>query len=230
MAVLAIPVINEPGLFEKCIASIDFPVELLVIDNSPEGFAAEIVERTCRGDYFVTEPPANLGFAASVNLVIKTHPADPYWLIANADVEFGKGDLEHLCAEMDKGGPRWVGITDWRVFGLSSDAVDMAGLFDEQYYPVYCEDADYEYRCKLVGVPHYFIEGTTSHVGSVSYRSDQRYARHNSRTYPANIEYYLRKWGGHPRGGETFSTPGNQGGNVADWRLDRARLAANRWT
>ena len=227
--VLAIPVLNRPDLLAKCLASIDTDVDLIVIDNSPAGFAAELIVEHYLGEFFVTEPPANLGYGPSLNHVIQTRPAEPFWLFANADVEFGAGDLDRLIAEMEKGGG-FVGVTDWRVFGLSAATVDTVGFFDPNFYPAYAEDADYERRCDLAGVSRYFIDGTTSHVGSVCYRSDERNARHNARTYPANVAYYIEKWGGAPRGGETYTTPFNRGGDLGDWRLDRRRLAANQWT
>lgn len=229
MVVLAIPVLNRPDLLAKCLHSIDYPVDLLVIDNSTEGFAAELVVEHFLGEFYVTEPPYNLGVAASWNLAIKSHAADPYWLIANADVEFGPGDIARLIAEMDKGGPRWVGLSgDWRLMGLSSEVVDQVGFFDENFYPIYCEDADYERRCGLAAIPWYFIDGTTSHVGSVSYRSDERNARNNARTYPSNVGYYIEKWGAPPRSGG-FPTPWDRGGPLSEWSLDRRRLADNRW-
>lgn len=226
---LGIPVINRPDLFRACVASIDYPVRLVVIDNSPESFAADILADTAL-DYFVTEPPANLGVAASWNLIIRTAPADPLWLIANADTTFGPGDLERLAGEGEMFGPRWVGMNgDWRAFAINAECVDRVGWFDENYHPVYCEDADYERRCTLAGVDWYFIDGAATHVGSVCYRSDERNARHNARTYPANLAYYQAKWGGPLRGGERYTTPFDRGGHVGDWRLERQRLADNDW-
>ena len=228
MSLLCIPVLNRPDLLAKCLASIDYPVDLLVIDNSPEAFAAEVVAEHYAGDYFVTEPPANLGYGASVNLAIRTHPKDPFWLVANADVEFAPGDLERLVTEMSQGAG-WVGITDWRVFGLSAEAVDRAGFFDEGFHPAFCEDADYERRCDLTGVSRYFIDGQTTHVRSVTL-GEERYARRNAQTYPSNLAYYEAKWGGPLRGGERFSTPFDSGAHPRTWSLDRRRLADNDWS
>jgi GT2 family glycosyltransferase len=226
---LAIPVLTRPDELARCLQSIDYPVDLLVIDNSDQGFAAATVVEHYEGEFYVTEPPANLGFAASVNLAIRTHPRDPYWLIANADIKFGPGDIERLCAEMEQGGARWVGLTDWRCFGLTQEAVDRAGLWDENFHPCYCEDADYEYRCDLTGVQRYAIDSTTDHIRSIVLE-DARYDRHNRRTYPDNVAYYEAKWGGTLRGGEKFTTPFGEGNHPRAWTLDRRRLAANDWT
>lgn len=228
---LAIPVLNRPDLLAECIASIDEPTDrLLIIDNSPEGTMGDVAEAAlpaCVRELFVTEPPANLGFTASVNHAIKTHPRSPWWAIANADTRFAPGDLARLAEAMT--GPRWVGVVDWRVFGLTAEAVAAAGLWDENFFN-YCSDADYEWRCHLAGVEMLRLPGLTDHVGSVCFAGDDRYAHQNARSYPAERDYYRRKWGGDLRGGEAFTTPFAAGGHVGDWRLDVARFATVAWT
>jgi GT2 family glycosyltransferase len=227
---LAIPVINRPDLLTRCLASIDtVPDRVLVIDNSPDGLDFTVPAQL-EPVLYIEAPASNLGVAGSWNHAIKTHPQAPWWGIANADTEFAPGDLDALASEMERGGPRWVGVNgDWRVFGLSFEAVQMAGLFDENHHPIYLEDCDYERRCDLVGVPRYFIDGGSTHVGSAAYRSDERYARANARTYPENVAYYRAKWGGGPRGGERFATPFDSGSSVAAWSLDINRLRDLAW-
>lgn len=226
--VLGIPCISRPDLLARCVASIDYPVgRLVIIDNSPDGLDDPPLPEPVRS-YFMAEPPANLGFAASANLVIRTHPAAPWWAIANADTEFAPGDLARFAEAMDGDGPRCVGIVDWRIFGLNQETVDTVGFLDENFHPAFCEDADYEYRCTLAGVPLTYLVGDTTHVRSVTL-GDNRYAQGNARSYPANRAYYREKWGGDLRGDERFTTPFDAGGSVRDWTLDRRRLAANEW-
>ena len=225
--VLAIPVIGRFDLLAQAIASIDVPVgRLVIVDNSPLGLG-DAVEAVCPptvASVCVTRPPANLGFPGSVNLVIKTHPEASWWCIANADVVFGPGDLANLARVMT--GARWVGVNDWRVFGLSFEAVARVGLWDENFWPCYCEDADYEYRCTLAGVEWGFIGGTTTHEGSVTIK-EARYAERNGHTYPANRAYYRAKWGGDLRGGETYTTPFDEG--TPERGLDISRVRAQAW-
>ena len=229
MRLLAIPCINRPDLLERCLASIDIvPDRVLVIDNSPDGLDFRVPDHLADVLYHET-PPANLGFGGSVNHAIRTHAHLDWWAIANADTEFAPGDLARLAAEMDKGGPRWVGLTDWRVFGLSFEAVQAAGLWDENLHPAYDDDCDYERRCDLAGVTRYFIDGGTTHVGSAAIRSDPRYRERNTRSHAANRAYYVAKWGGLPRGGERFTTPFDAAASVAAWTLDLRRLRDNAW-
>lgn len=227
---LAIPCINRPDLLERCLASIDVPIgRLLVIDNSPDGLDFRVPDHL-RDVLYHETPPANLGVAGSWNHAIKTHAHLDWWAFANADTELAPGDLARLAAEMSEPGPRWVGMNgDWRLMGLNAEAVARAGLYDENLHPCYDEDADYEWRCTLAGVPWYFIEGGATHVGSAAIRSDERYARANGRTHAANDAYYLLKWGGMPRRGERFTTPFDSGASVREWTLDVRRLRDNAW-
>jgi GT2 family glycosyltransferase len=226
MPVLAVPFLTGEHDLRRCVGSIDTPVRLLVIDNSDAGLP-DI--RPLDGEVFVIELPHNLGVAASWNLAIKCYPHEPFWIIANHDTVFAPGDLDRLITEMRTPGPRWVGMNgDWRVFGINAECVERVGFFDEQFVPVYCEDCDYERRCTLAGVAWYFIEGGTTHVSSASIR-EPRYSLGNARTYPANRAYHVAKWGGEVRGGERFTTPFDQGGDVGDWRLDLRRLRDQAW-
>jgi GT2 family glycosyltransferase len=118
---------------------------------------------------------------------------------------------------------------DWRAFGLTADAVERAGFFDENFHPIYCEDADYEYRCDLMGLERYFIEAGATHAGSAAYRSDPTYAAANAKTYPENVAYYAAKWGGTLRGGERFTSPFDGGGSPRDWTLSLRRLRLQAW-
>lgn len=228
--ILGIPVISDPELLKACLDSIDHPIEtLVVIDNSPDGQMGDIALSApeCVRDVRVTEPPSNLGVAASWNFIIRTAPKAAWWAIANADTVFGPGDLERLAVEMEQPGPRWVGMCgDWRVFGINREAVETVGFFDENFHPVYLEDCDYEYRCTLAQVPWYFLDGTSTHLGSHALR---HYRERNNRTYPANVRYFASKWGGSHRGGEVFTSPFGRGGSVRDWSLDLSRLRDLAW-
>ena len=219
--ILAVPVLNRPDLLARCLASIDIDVRLLVIDNSGAGLA----HRYLPDDAWLLEPPNNLGVAASWNLAIKCYPTEPFWLISNADTEFAPNDLARLVASEGYG---WTGLAgDWRAFKLTASTVERVGFFDENYVPIYCEDADYEYRCTLAGVRWGFIQGDTKHAGSVCL-DDHR--RDNDRTYPDNVEYFRRKWAMSVRGPVGRSTPFGRGGSVADGtQPSLSRLRANTW-
>jgi GT2 family glycosyltransferase len=198
--VLAIPFLA--GDLKPCLDSIDIDCRLVVIDNSPDGVAWDVVP----SDAHVIDVPGNIGYTASVNLVIRTLPHEPYWLIANHDVVFAPGDLHGLARATESGDWGWVGVNDWRVFGLTAEAVLRVGLWDENFYN-YCSDADYERRCDLAGVRWGAIEGETTHAGSAVIRDFPEYARANARSYPLEVEYHVAKWGVPPRGAGGYATP-----------------------
>lgn len=236
--IVGVPCVNRPDLLLRMLDSIDEPCTVLIIDNSPDGGISDIArnhewDTDMDGRGVIVRTlwfPANLGVAASWNLTIKYAPSEPYWVIANADTEFAPGALAALRSEAERGGPRWVGIDgDWRAFALTVDAVRVAGLFDENYHPVYVEDCDYEHRCRLAGVMAYTVPTGSRHEGSAAISSDPRLHALNGRTHRSNLAYHEAKWGGSIRGGETHATPFGRGGSVRDWELVIDRLRDNAW-
>jgi GT2 family glycosyltransferase len=221
--VLAIPALNRPDLLRQCLASIDEPVgRLLVIDNSPDGSMDP-------GGVEVIRVGANLGVAASWNLALKANPQAPWWAIASVDVEFGAGDLGRLAMFMERPEPTVGCLLRFGAFGLNRAALDSVGFFDESFHPIYCEDCDYEYRCKLAGVPIVDVGSGTVHLESGSVSLHAGHTADNARSFPANHDYYRAKWGGPVRGGEVFTTPFDRGGSIRDWTLDPARLRELAW-
>ena len=235
---LIIPVINRPDLLKRTIESIDTKLRtLLIIDNSPKADIGPQVMDIASGNPYIEHvfciyPWVNMGVAASWNFGIKQLREDGYWIIANADTEFGKGDLAALAAIGERQEPVWVGVNgDWRVFVINHWTIDRVGLFDENFHPIYCEDADFERRCTLSGVKWTFIDGLSTHEGSVSWKSDERGHRNNGRTYAKNVSYYITKWGAPPRSGrrEQFETPFNEPVPLDYWRTDIRRLDGLDW-
>lgn len=216
--VLGVPVLNRGDLAERMLGSADLAVaETLVILN---GDVDETRSHLQGHQVTFIDPGFNLGVAASWNFVVRARPAAPWWLIVNADIEFGAGDLERLADAMDKPGPRVACLYEFGAFGINAETVDTVGWFDENFHPIYFEDNDYRRRCHLAGVPVVNLISRTRHDNSATIASG--YARHNDRTFPRNGDYYAAKWGGPP-GHETRTTASH----VA---LDRRRLVDNAWT
>jgi GT2 family glycosyltransferase len=96
---MIIPVLNKYDLLEQMIASIDYPInELLIIDN---GSGAGEYQNDNIGKIRVLQLPSNLGVPASWNLGIKLYPFSPYWVISSNDVVFEKKTLEILAKALD---------------------------------------------------------------------------------------------------------------------------------
>lgn len=221
---IIVPILNQPDLLGKCLVSIDAPFErLVIIDNGG------VVDLEGPPSLTVIHPGHNLGVAASWNLGMRVTPTAPWWLITNFDIEFGEGDLAKLEATVDPGVAGIYYMLGMAAFALTQATVKAVGYFDENFHPAYDEDLDYSRRAKLLDLPVFEVGFTGTHVGSATIYADPVYRYMNGRTHPANDAYYARKWGGAKEGGETFSTPFNQGGHVGDWRLDPERLRDQVW-
>lgn len=217
--VLGVPILTGPEMLDEMLASIDQPVgEIVVIDN---GNVVGELNAT------VIKPGFNLGVAASWNRIIAERPSAPWWAIVGYDVILAPGDLARLTNHMvSTGGLALLG--GFNAFGLDHVALDRAGTFDENFHPAYFEDNDYDRRCQLVGVPLAALPSGLLHRTSSTISNNRTYSRENARTFPYNALYYKSKWGGPPRQ-ERYETPFNEGGSVADWKLDPERLATQRW-
>jgi GT2 family glycosyltransferase len=236
--VLGIPVYNRLDLLERCLKSIDFPVDVIVIiDNSPEQNLSEEYFPAKSKEYCVVTHP-NAGVAASWNEVIKLFPA-PWWMLVNNDIEFAPGDLERMakvawsrpdvaCGYGNHGASWWF---------VTEAGVDSVGLFDENIYPAYLEDCDWSYRADLLGIQRLCdVPGCRSRhgdgvmKGSCTAASDPKVRENNHRTHKGNFDYYVSKWGGINEK-EVFRRPFNNPSLPLDyWKYSPARRARQQWT
>jgi GT2 family glycosyltransferase len=216
--VLGLPLLNRADLAAGMLDSVTVEVgETLVILN---GEPQESREQLASWDATFIEPGCNLGVAASWNHVMRARPAAPWWFIVNADITFGRGDLERVCESMEDPDPRLVCLYEFGAFAINQAAVDTVGWFDENFHPIYFEDNDYRRRCHLAGVPIWNPISRTRHLNSATIASG--YEDRNAVTFPRNADYYAAKWGGLP-GHETVDAPRTP-------VLDRRRLVDNAWT
>ena len=227
-----VPILNQPDLLRRMIASIDHPVGRMVVIDNGDVVDPEIGGRPPYPPFptRVIAPGHNLGVSASWNLGIKATPLSPWWLIVNHDIEFGAGDLARLDAMVEPRGAILYEMVGLAAFVVTPPLLDAVGFFDEGgFHPAYDEDIDFVRRVTLAGLPRITVPFTGTHVGSATIHSDPTYRHFNSRTHPANDRYYAAKWGGEKEGGETFTTPFNRGGHLGDWRLDINRLRDQAW-
>ena len=138
----------------------------------------------------------------------------PYWIISNDDVAFGPGFLKEMkdAAESDSevgivhGHSGDINLGSWDLFLIKDFVVQKYGLFDENLYPAYCEDADYIMR--FVNLPLKRIMS----LNSMYYHGlgdKTQYYEHGSQTKKSvpelenklifsnetNFEYLNEKWG-----------------------------------
>ena len=236
--ILAIPILNRGDLLLRCIHSIDYPVEKLIIVNNGNDLsvnaAIEQIESEGEFDFRIFTPMCNLGVGASWNWIMRNNPAE-YWLMVGNDIQFTPGDLakidKFVCAH-----PEFVLCpANWghSLFAIRPSCVDQAGYFDENFYPAYSEDQDQMYRIKLAGAKWqdcpdiHSLHGEPPLWGSSTVWSDPVLNKKCGVTQQNNHEYFKRKWGGAP-GEETFTHPyDNPELGLKDWIIDPELAKAN---
>jgi GT2 family glycosyltransferase len=141
-------------------------------------------------------------------------------MIINDDMQPVAGDVDKVAEAAAKQRDKYVMMcmgTDARKrkrvsmhFGFTAVnplAIQVIGMFDENYFPIYGEDADYVRRAKLAGLQHGMVRGTkVIHQGSKNIYTAPGLLEQNQKTYAATLAYQIRKWGGH-YGQERYTCP-----------------------
>jgi GT2 family glycosyltransferase len=130
-------------------------------------------------------------------------------VVVNEDVLLAPGDVDRLSttAVHRRDAPLVMGRayhhserawswSEYGCFAINPLTMETLGCFDENFFPIYCEDSDFRRRLKLADLkPAYCEETRIVHGGSQSL-SQPSVARQNSVTYARNRQYYQRKWSG----------------------------------
>ena len=193
---LIVPVLNRYDLLDRMLASLDFPIDhLLIIDNG----ANRIDEDTdlhvppCVDHTTYLPMPSNLGVAGSWNLGIKLFPMDNRWTFASNDMCFQPGELMKLAEASPSELTLIEDFPHWHAFTVGETVVQTVGLFDEGLYPAYYEDTDYERRCKHYDITIKRLSINTKHDNSSTINSDTRYRFRNGTTFANNRKHYEMK-------------------------------------
>lgn len=189
--ILIVPVLNRYDLLQRMLDSIDYPLELLIIDNGgklPEMRVPEIVTKT-----HILTMPNNQGVSGSWNLGIKCFPFEPYWTFTSADTQFHPGSLQKL-AEASR--PDCLTLNNafpfYQSFSVGEQLVQEVGLFDESIYPIYFEDNDYERRVVKKGFTVLKVEVPVHH-DNASTINDTSTPNRNGVSWPSNQAYFQNK-------------------------------------
>jgi hypothetical protein len=223
---IGVPIINRGDLLRRMVASIDYPVGLLVIlVNEHPVKVQEDVEQAVRdlmfdsvaGKYpFIGEvrimrnaASRNLGVAASWNLLGRFSVGLPYCIFVGNDIQFAPGDLKKMRRATMERLDHVMLFGNWghSFFAITELAWKLVGDFDENIYPAYLEDCDHSRRLNLLGAKAFNVQeiksihGDTDSCevrdqGSCTIRSDAEMLRRNAITHGNNFLYYEKKWGG----------------------------------
>jgi GT2 family glycosyltransferase len=193
---LIVPVLNRYDLLDRMVSSIDYPVKhLLIIDNGASSVMEDVgIDVPACVEHTTYLPmPANLGVAASWNLGVKSFPYADRWFFASNDVQFHPGALEALSeARRDEITVSEM-IPHWQAFCLGYEAVKRVGLFDEGFFPAFCEDNDMTRRAEHAGVTIRRVDVPMVHDNSSTINSDRKLLENNARTFPTNVAYFHDK-------------------------------------
>lgn len=179
-------------LADRLLASIDYPVkDLVIVDNSGKQqykpVKPDLVERL-----WLIQVPYGLGYGGGLNLIVKSTPFAPYWVLVNDDSVFRPGALETISKQVDTTTINFLSIMPkWSGFVLGEKVVQDVGLFDERFHPIYFEDNDYERRIMNAGFKANFIHAALHHDNSSTLASG--FHSKNDTTFGRNHLLYLQK-------------------------------------
>ena len=187
--VLGFATYSRTDLADRLLASIDYPVEHLVIIDNSGTKTWQPAQPAAVKNLWVLQIPFGLGLVGAWNLIVKSTPYAPYWLLVNDDCMFEPGALEVIAAHAN---PEGVGHPDvnpkWTAMVLGEGCVDRVGLYDERFYPLYFDDNDYERRVIAAGVEQYVIPAKIHHDNSASINHER-----NALTFKRNEAWYHEK-------------------------------------
>lgn len=204
--VIGIPTINRKDLLIPALLKYEaaYPaIDILIIDNGNQKI------QTGNPMVQVLEQTRNLGVSASWNLICRKafdEMGATHVMILNDDIELVV-PKELLLKTIKSHGTHNLLVQDgtWCSFVLPKEVYKHVGSFDEQFYPAYYEDNDYNYRITLNPLTQVVVEPL---LNPTLYRNSQTIAlnpRLNER-FLQNKARYVQKWGGEPLK-EQFTTP-----------------------
>jgi len=88
-------------LADRLLKSIDYPIEnLVIIDNSGKRVWQPTKPESVKNMWFI-QVPHGLGYGGGLNLIVKTTPFAPYWVLVNDDSVFAPGALQKIAEKVD---------------------------------------------------------------------------------------------------------------------------------
>ena len=191
--VVIIPVLNRYDLLERCIDSLDFPVDkIIIIDNGGriEEDCLMMPRNSRHGKTYTLDMPSNLGVASSWNLGIKMTPFASGWILLNSDAWFMPNKLEQFWEQCYPNEIHLTGSPEWACAWIGSEVVKDVGLFCEGFHPAYFEDNDFERRAVRLGVNIRRSQDIIMHDNSSTLLSDVSFQGKNSRTFESNLQLF----------------------------------------
>jgi GT2 family glycosyltransferase len=183
--VIGFATLKRFDLAERLLASIDYPVEHLVIVDNSGTQTWNPTQPDKVKNLWLIRVPYGLGLVGAWNLIVKSTPHAPYWVLVNDDAWFGEGALDIIAQDANPDGLSFPHISpEWSCIVLGQKVVEEVGLYDERLYPLYFDDNDYQRRIEKAGLPIRRIDAIVHHENSSTLKSG--YEQKNSKTFRAN--------------------------------------------
>ncbi len=213
MLTLGVPTIVRYDLLKNlvtaCEAGTRKPDKYFIVDNGgklSEKFDRQLFDQIKDRTHVVT-PAKNLGVSGSWNLILRE--CEDYVVISGDDVVPHATPLECLEQAAIDNETRYFFYpaanqdTSFSLFLQKKKIVELIGEYDEQFYPAYYEDNDYNYRMSVSGYHPMAVPG----AGYTQVVSGTRAIwRGATSGFLRNRYYYQAKWGNAP-GKEKWKTP-----------------------
>lgn len=179
-------------LADRLLASIDYPVEhLVVVDNSGK-CEWNPVKPDFVVNMWVIRVPFGLGLVGAWNLIVKSTPYAPYWVMVNDDAYFAPGSLAKIEQNVDTDALNFLDCEPkWSAPVFGEGMIAKTGLYDERFYPLYFDDNDLSRRVEHHGVPVKYIGAKIFHDNSSTLNSG--FHSVNGKSYEANQALYNEK-------------------------------------
>lgn len=190
--VLGFATLTRFDLAQRLLDSIDYPVEnVVIVDNSGKREWQPKANDNIKNLWLI-QVPYGLGANGAWNLIIKSTPHAPYWVIANDDCWFEPGQLQVIADNVELRAFNFVHITPaWSCVIPTASSVEDAGLWDENFHPLYFDDDDYEWRMRELGVRFNTIQAIVNHDNSSTLKSG--FEGKNAVTFQRNMSLYTNK-------------------------------------
>jgi GT2 family glycosyltransferase len=216
--VLGTAIVNGPHWMQRLIESVDYPVdEMVIFDNNGRGQLTKQLDEMAKVPHpfikkiKVCHLPTNIGCPDAWNLIIKCYMNAPYWIIVNHDIAFTPGFLEEMVQKAEDPEVGMVhasagdfeNVGSFELFLLKDWVVQKVGLFDENFYPAYCEDADYIMKLNNLKIkraygiskPYYHGETMDYYVSGAQTKRTEGLWDRLEEVNQINFEYMTKKWG-----------------------------------
>ena len=204
---IGIPTLNRFDLLYPSILMYlkDFPnTQIFIVDNGQQ----QIDKKVFDDRLTIIKNDWNIGVATSWNLLcITIFEVSSHALILNDDIYLGKKENDILNL-LKKKADFYISKMAWSVFIMPKKTFVEVGSFDENFYPAYYEDADYNYRMHLMRKNIV----STPLLNPFLYKQSQTIEKAPEIVSGsiANKKFYIEKWGGEPKQ-EKFKKPYNEG-------------------